>query len=527
MIPFDGITPLAPLYVLLLSAILLLALGPALTARVRNWAFVAINGAALALVIWVSRGDLLDPSHTSSPIIYSLMKWSDGAILALYTTPTTSLVGGLFLALLSTALAGHDFHMRLTVSSQVLLLVLTAATYSVLMAGTCHTLAIAILAFDCGVALWWMARNEPRHAVVRLLLGVVTATGVMFSGLENIISQPNAMFPNALLTLAVWLRLGLYPLLESETSVHSLPSIRLAWMMQHLAVGLYSVMWGVSPWVVWPTLITALLHGTLAWVEPGREQRLMHAAFASSGILLIVVALEGRDALWSGAPIVIMLAWLVLTMIPTSLGPLFSSVVQSIGYLPPVVATLSLCALLVVGAAGHGSFLDSFWNDGGPVATALLVIALGGVLSSIYQFWHEASGKVSVPSPPSRWRAVGIGIATFMLVLPYLTMWWRPLPISYHAGTWIGLSGAALWAISLGYGRRVLHLLGEEGEQRFVMQLRMRWLLEAGQQLIGTMSGWLLRVRAVIEGEHYLAWALLLLICLGLVLAVSPDILVR
>ncbi|MGQ9501418.1 MAG: hypothetical protein ACUVSF_05935 [Anaerolineae bacterium] len=530
MIPFDNVTPLAPLYVLLLGAILLLALGPAVTARVRSWIFVAINATALAVVIWISRGNLLALPHPDSLSLYPLIVWSDGTILALYLMPTTSLVGGLFVALLSVALAGHDFHARMTVSSPVLLLVLTTAAYGVLMAGTCSTLAITILTFESVAALWWVARNEPRLAVTRLFLGVITAAGVMLSSLENIATQPDAMFPNALLTLAVWLRLGFYPLLESEASVHSLPSVRLAWTMQHLAVGLYGAMWGVSPWILWPALVTALLHGTLAWVEPERERRLVHAAFASSGAFLAAVALGGGGSLWL-APVVILLAWLVLTMIPTSLGALFSSVSQSVGYLPPVVTTLSLCTLLVIGASNQEGFFDLFWNNGGPVATALLVVTLGGVLSSIYQFWQEAWGVVPVPSPPSRWRMAGIGIATFTLVLPYLVMWLRPPSISYHvsyhAGTWIGLFGSALWAVSLGYGRQMLRLLGEEGEQCFIMRLRMRWLLELGQQLISTMSGWLLRVRAVIEGEHYLAWALLVLICLGLVMVVYPDILAR
>ena len=527
MILVDSITPLAPLYVLLLGAVLLLALGPAVTARLRSWAFVVINATALAAILWVSRGNLLFLPNFSSPAIHSLLEWPDGTVLAFYVTPSTFLVVGMFLALLSAALAGHDFHTRVTVSGQVLLLVLAAAAYGVLMAGTCRTLAMAILIFDGVVALWWMARNEPRYAVARLWLGVITATGVMLASLENTRLQPDTMPANTLLTLAIWLRLGLYPLFESDTLPHSIPSIRLAWVMQHLAVSLYGLMWDISPWVAWPALATALLHGVLAWVEPRREQRLVHAAFASSGALLAVVALGGRESLWSSAPVVLMLSWLVLTMIPTSLGRLFGSVLQSMGYLPPIVATLSLCALLVIGAPSHEGFFDTAWNGGGPAATALLVITLGGALSAVYQFWQEALGVVPDPASPSRWRAAGIGVATFALVPPYFTVWFSPLSVPYHAGTWIGLLGAALWAISLGYGRRGLCLLGEEGVQRFAMQLRMKWLLAAGRQLLETVSGCLLRVRAVIEGEHYLAWALLVLICLGLVLTVYPDVLKR
>lgn len=526
MISFD-ITPLAPVYVLLLGAILLLALGPAATTRVRNGAFVAINASALALILWIDK-DHLGFWRSALPVtIYPLTEWLDGTTMAFYGVPATPLVGGLFAALLSTALAGHDFHARVTVSSQVLLLVIAAAAYGVLMAGTCPTLASAILAFEGAVALWWLARNEPGRAMARLLLGVITATGVMVAGLENIAARPDAMPSNALLTLAIWLRLGFYPLLESDASVHSLPSVRLAWTIQHLIIGLYSVMWGVAPWIVWPALVTALLHGTLAWVEPERERRLMHAAFASSGILLAAVALGGHGALWTGAPVMIVAAWLVLKMIPSGLTPFPRSVSQMVGYLPPLVATLSLIVLPAIGVSNRESLFELFWNAGGPGVTAFIVITWGGVLSSLYQFWRGALAATYAPVPPSRWRAAGIGMATWMLVLPFLVAWVPPLSISYFVGTWIGMLGSALWAISLGYGRRVMHLLGEEGERHFIMRLRMRWFLQASRQLLGIVGGGLLRVRTVIEGEHYLAWALLLLVCLGLVLAVYPNVLMR
>jgi hypothetical protein len=526
MISFST-TPLAPVYVLLLGAILLLALGPASTTRVRNWAFVAIKASALALVVWISRDNFGALSHPTSIALYPLAGWLDGTTLAFYVMPTTPLVGGLFAVLFSATLAGHDFHARVTVGSQVLLLVIAAAAYGVLMAGTCPTLATAILAFESVVALWWMARNEPGRAVARLSLGVITAAGVMGASLENVAAQPNAMSPNALLTLAVWLRLGFYPLLESDAWVHSIPSVRLAWTMQHLAVGLYGVMWGVASWLIWPALVTALLHGTLAWVEPERERRLMHAAFASSGTLLAAVALGGHENLWSGAPMVLLLAWPVLAMIPSGLAPLSRSVSQIVGYLPPLAATLSLSILPAIGVSDQGGFFELFWNEGGPAMMACVVIVWGGVLSSLYQFWQGALATTLTPAPPSRWRATGIGIATSTLMLPYLTVWWNLLSVSYSTGTWIGMFGSALWALSLGYGRRVLHPLGEEGEQRFIIGLRMRWLLETVRHLVGIVSGGLLRVRAVIEGEHYWAWALLLLICLGLVLAVYPDVLAR
>jgi len=455
------------------------------------------------------------------------MKWLDGTTLALYAVPSTLLVGVLFSTLLAVALAGHEFYARTTVGSQVLILVLTAAAYGVLMAGTCRTLAITLLAFDCVVALWWMACSEPRYAIARLMLGVVTATGVMIAGLENVTVQPEAMSPNVLLVLATWLRLGLYPLFESGATVHPLPSMRLVWTMLHLAVGLYAAQWGALPWIAWPALMTALLHGTLAWVESGRERSLVHAAFASSGTVLAVVALGGQGTIWQSASFVIMLAWLVLILIPTSLGSPFSSVLQGIGYLPPVMATLSLCSLLVIGSPSQGGIFDIFWRNGGPTATALLVVTQGGALSALYRFWQGALEVSLVPRVPSRWRAAGIGVAVVALTSLYPSMWLSIPSISISTATWVGLFGSALWAISLGYGRKGLQLLGDQGEQRFAMWLRLTWLLRASQRLFEVGSGWLLRARAVIEGEHYLAWALLILACLGLILTVYPDVLVR
>jgi hypothetical protein len=70
----------------------------------------------------------------------------------------------------------------------------------------------------------------------------------------------------------------------------------------------------------------------------------------------------------------------------------------------------------------------------------------------------------------------------------------------------------------LGYGR--LHLLNlipwPTGTLASI--LRLHWLLQGLGHVLDTGARVLLRTRALIEGEHYLAWAILL--ALGLVLII-------
>jgi hypothetical protein len=49
--------------------------------------------------------------------------------------------------------------------------------------------------------------------------------------------------------------------------------------------------------------------------------------------------------------------------------------------------------------------------------------------------------------------------------------------------------------------------------------LRLGWILHGLGKMLDALSRILLRVRAVVEGEHYLAWAILLALGLGLLIA--------
>ena len=81
-----------------------------------------------------------------------------------------------------------------------------------------------------------------------------------------------------------------------------------------------------------------------------------------------------------------------------------------------------------------------------------------------------------------------------------------------------GLVGSLLWAFFLGYGRPRLLEAIPFARHNLKGVLRLGWLLRRLGLTLDTLGQLLLRIRAVVEGEHYLAWAVLLALGLGLVI---------
>jgi hypothetical protein len=73
----------------------------------------------------------------------------------------------------------------------------------------------------------------------------------------------------------------------------------------------------------------------------------------------------------------------------------------------------------------------------------------------------------------------------------------------------------------LGYGRpRLLDAL-PVSRAGALSALRLGWMLDWLGGALDTLSRIVLRLRAVVEGEHYLAWAILLALGLGLLIALG------
>jgi hypothetical protein len=75
--------------------------------------------------------------------------------------------------------------------------------------------------------------------------------------------------------------------------------------------------------------------------------------------------------------------------------------------------------------------------------------------------------------------------------------------------------------VFLGYGRPRLLDVMPCSRIGAMSALRLGWLLGYLGRALDTLSRIVLRLRAVVEGEHYLAWAILLALGLGLLIALG------
>jgi hypothetical protein len=327
----------------------------------------------------------------------------------------------------------------------------------------------------------------------------------------------------------LWLRLGLYPLVEGDAPGDSLP-VRLGWMVANLAVGLYLASTGVAPWVVWLAGATTLLHGALAWLEPSRERALAHVGYALSGGILVMAAVGGDRVAIVAASLSALAALAALELTPPHAGrPDWKHPRQLWVYLPPLLATATLAGLpFTLGWAGRGALYGAAWESGSPGTLALAVVAEGAALSVLYHIWRglfrgEPAETVRI------WRPLGAALATIPFLIPVAGPRLLqsagvgggtgsvPPPLSVA----LGLVGALLWAVFLGYGRPRLLDVMPVSRADAMSALRLGWLLGWLGQALDALSRIILRLRAVVEGEHYLAWAILLALGLGLLIALG------
>jgi hypothetical protein len=558
--PVYQITPLAPAGLLLLGAVLILTLGPVLGPRRRHLLMVGMSALAVLSLFFVSHGDVL--ARVPAPQVRAgqadlssrypadgesvrvLVEWLDEPALVLRLLPFEPFPWVLMLSLLAISLAGRDTVERTSPLSQAVLLALTAVASGVMLAGNYRSLAFALLIFDGMAALFILAHRQPTgsRAVGRLLLGVLSSATVV--ALAQGMDQPTAgpVELGGLFSLTIWLRLGLYPLIESEALGDALPPLRLGWTVVNMGVGLYLISTGMAPWVVWLAGATTVLHGALACLGPGRDG-LAHVGHTLAGGILTMVAVVGNGPAVVAASMSTLAALVALELTPAQLDRAdrapsegwaasprdrvpsegwaaspwdWSHPRRLWGYLPPLLATVSLVGVpFTLGWEGRGDLYRATWEAGALGAVALAVVAEGAALSVLYRYWQQLL-RDTPADQADVWRLLGATLATLPFLIPVvgprlLSSLRPPAPISGDfTGAVLGLVGSLLWALFLGYGRSRLLDAMPLSPDTLMGVLRLGWLLRGLGRTLDTMGRGLLRIRAVVEGEHYLAWAILL-----------------
>ena len=556
--PTYQVTPLAPVCVLLLGAALILIVGPALTPRRRHALAVAISALALITLFFVGSGYTTDTQP-----VRVFIEWLDQPALVLRVPSFEPYVWILVLSLLAITLAERKVIRSLSSLDQAMLLALTAVACGVVLAGNFLTLAFALLLFDATAAIFALSTRHSRRAdfgelsraVGRLLLGVLSSAAVvaLAQGTDYLTSHPGGL--GAIFALTVWLRVGLYPLAESDASDDSPLPLRLGWAVVNLTVGLYLISAGAAPWLVWLAGATTLLHGVLAWLEPSQERALMHLGYALAGGILTMAAVVGAGPSVVAASMGTLAALVALELTPSRPGRIQWTRPRHLwASLPPLLATVTLIGVpLTLGWAGRGALYQATWEARALGVLALVVVAEGAALSVLYRYWQrvlnrsgsspmrEEVGATSVQgATPTReaeaspgtgddsgrddglWPVLGATLACIPFLIPVLgPRLVTGVPTTIVAGsstlvTLLGLVGSLLWALFLGSGRRRLLDALPVSHRGLASALRLGWLLRILGYGPDTLGRVILRVRAVIEGEHYLAWAILLALGLGL-----------
>jgi hypothetical protein len=557
----------------LIGAVLVLIVGPALAPRRRHWLAMVISALAVLSLFFAGNGYPADaqlvhiPWSADAPAQAGqngLVQWLGVSTLALRLPSFEPFLWVLMLSLLAISLAEQGVVHWLSPLDQALLFALTAVACGVLLSGTYHTLALALLVFDGTATLFVLVAGRPGQAVGRLLLGVLSSATVIGSaqGADYLVAQPVEL--GTLFSLTIWLRLGLYPLVESQASLDLPSPMRLGWSIVNLAVGLFLVSANADPWLLWLVGATAMLHGVLAWLEPSRERALAHTGQALAGAILMMAGTAGDGPGVVAASLSTLAALVALGLTSPRLSrPEPTRPQRLLPYLPPMLATASLVGVpFTLGWEGRGILYQSIWGAGLPGLLSLVVIIEGCALSVLYRYWRRLLRPLPTKAqtlphsdaflavdredrslkgrqPPQTvegygqdesrvWRLLGATVVCIPFLIPVLgpRLLSSAAPSALPAAVlstfpWsasMGLVGSLLWAFFLGYGRR--RLLSSLLVSRYVLMnfLRVGWLLRGLGYALDTLGRILLRTRAVIEGEHYLGWAILL--ALGAVLVV-------
>jgi hypothetical protein len=439
---------------------------------------------------------------------------------------------------------------------QAILLLFAAAACAVVLAGSYASLALAIFLFDAIAALFAVSVERPGWAVGRLLLGVLSSAAVMAvaQSANALVTYPFHL--GALFSLTVWLRLGFYPLLESDAPPSATPLMVLGWNVVNMVVGLYLMSAGLASELVWLAGLTALLHGALAWLEPVRERMLLHTGYALAGGLLTMTSVVGYGSAALAGSIGLVAALVTLSLASPRPDSLARDHPQRWGgYLAPFLATASLLGVpFTLGWEGRSALYRATWQAGLPGTLAVVVLAEGAALAVLYRYWQTLlrsepsgverdsltlekdpeAGALSAPGgarteeyPDSRlWPVLAATLASLPFLIPVLgprlLMMVLPAPspdLDLGPSLWIaplGLIGSLLWAFFLGSGRSRLLETMPVSSVALMSTLRLNWLLHGLGHIVDSLGRVLLRMRVVIEGEHYLAWAILLALGLGL-----------
>ncbi len=533
--------PLAPAAGLLLSAFILYGVLPLLPTDKRiHWGVGApvLVGLCLLSVLFVPVTYISDDPSQELALLsgwnFSTTE-SVAALTARVDLLSLPFLLVLLLALLAVTLLSSDLYDAPSSDAPPIRLLgwllMGTAACSLFVSANGLTILYAVVAFDVVTAVVWISKGQHNIGVSRLFLGVFTGVALVLASLAP---GDGSTLGRYALGVVLWLRLGLYPLVEFAANRRWRDDERLAYLVLSAGVGLFLVARSLHqplPYpLMWLTVITMLLGGFLTWLvgsaendapgvepTPGQLRELRTGLVTGLGLTLALLPLLAAplDVRAATAFAVGLLLSLVALWATPALGrPQFSEGAWSWPYLPAVMSTATLVGVpLSLGWIFRAASYQSLFRvDSLPI---MLVVALAEALalSGLLLYWRWL-----VRGQEQNLRRSMVGI---LAMVPFLTPGLGPFilfsivspgrPLFQTDATtfsMIVMVGVVAAAGALGYFKPQLQarltfwpaiaLEPETGRNA------LRW----ADDLFYLLSRLILRVQLVLEGQHYFAWAM-------------------
>jgi len=407
-------------------------------------------------------------------------------------------------------------------------LALAGGAASVFVAANGISFSYALLLFDVLGGVYWLGLRRPNLALNRVLLAVFTAAALMTTGLGAA-----TLFGGALLAFALWLRVCLFPFVEisaweEEGLCMSHPSARcggpMVWLALSTLIGVYAaarLLTVPAPgWVQGLAAALMLLNGGLAWLggegdgERDRRARLLRLILSQPALVFFLTPLPTGTAIALGLGYTLSLGALWLTP-PLGRPNVFERHWFWI-YGAPLLATASLAGVpFTLGWAAHRGVYESLLLGGRTLALTVLLLAEGLAFSALFAYWRYLLSR-----PEKTETALQTAL---LLTIPFLLPGLAGLVFGVITGLPFEAAGgeasaggaaplAMVWglAAALGWGRRAILRGLRLQPPALATGLSLGWLWPPLQRLADAFDRGLLRLKAVLEGEHYLGWAFLL-----------------
>jgi hypothetical protein len=398
------------------------------------------------------------------------------------------------------------------------------------------TLAYTVLLVDSLLAYHWFVRQQPNLSIARLFLGIFTsgALALNAAGLGGGESSAGTI----LLGLALWLRLGLYPFFEITTAEKNPKNYNfLAYWSFSLVVGLYlagQTQTTPLPAILrWLVVVVMLLHGLLSWLSPpapaGRTTLFTRLVFTQAllSLLLFTPSPEISTAFALGLTLSLVALWATPQLGRIEPG----NISKAWPYLAGLLATITLLGLpFWLTWPVWATFFTSFAADA--LKSIIVILALALAMSGLSRYWLNVWQGEQKPDqqPPYLIPTVAAIVAAVPFLIPgfapfiLTTLMQTGLPVVNSSDTALALVlivVVAAGAVALGYFRTQLITRLNISSAELIKIFDLRWLLIWSEKLLSRLSKFVLRINVILEGQHYLGWALLTALVGSLIIALT------